>query len=225
MTSLYLLLLQTWYRALSLPWLGAAHLTAIVLLGSRLVQLLRGRTNLFRLLGRARAIQAAAITLASVCLGVSVAQLNARLAADSLPLISGHAAPFEWASEHLSKSCKSYIPSMLLHVVFDCGNCSFFLKRPIRLFWIRERPEVSGCLITWAGCRLHADICVMGLVHCGVCGGDEALHPPRGLACALSPGPHPRSRTLQAEVVAISHDVSSRGIQMSLSDGAAVGEI
>lgn len=81
--------------------LGSAHLTAACLCAARLAQLLRRRSPQFRLLGASRAAHAAAAALSGGCLLVVLFQLNARLAADPTPLVSGRAAPFEWASYSL----------------------------------------------------------------------------------------------------------------------------
>ena len=78
--------------------LGTAHLTAIVLCSARLAAGLRPtRSPRLRLSGAARVVQGGAVALSALCMLVVLLQLNARIAADSLPLTSGAAAPFEWA--------------------------------------------------------------------------------------------------------------------------------
>jgi hypothetical protein len=84
---------------------GTAHISAIILVCVR-IALLRSRRSgpKFRLTGTGRGLKWAALVASVGALLVVLFQLNARIASDPSPLITGKVAPFEWAGVDLSLS-------------------------------------------------------------------------------------------------------------------------
>ena len=85
-----------------------AHVTAVLLSSWRIAQLRQKHSvALYHLRGWSRFFTGTAIAASLACLLIVLFQLNARIATDPLPLVSGNVAPFEWAGEHLQSSLVS----------------------------------------------------------------------------------------------------------------------
>lgn len=83
-------------------------MTAIILTCWRISQLRQKHSvALYHLRGWSRILNATEIAASLSCLLIVLFQLNARIATDPLPLVSGGVAPFEWAG-------KASLPSQYL---------------------------------------------------------------------------------------------------------------
>lgn len=131
---------------------GLAHVTAILLLSIRIVMLLSARQRpKFRLVGSARALKVTAIIASVGTLLIVLLQLNARIALDPSPLVSGRVAPFEVAGTRTHPSQKASALSPPVHFLFFVLSP---LKRRLALF--SETPlliiYLSGFVSTCQAC-------------------------------------------------------------------------
>lgn len=97
---------------------------------------------LYHLRRWSRLFNGTAIAASAVCLLIVLFQLNARIATDPLPLITGGLAPFEWAGRFVCLQIEYGVQSQVLHVgEHAAGSCML-------------------CSWSWGALHLHLSVSV-----------------------------------------------------------------